>query len=570
MAQSSAADRVFEVGKRRGFFWQSYEIYGGLSGMYDLGPYGAAMKENIINEWKYYFIRRHQEIMAEIETPIIGPEIVYAASGHLESFTDPIVTCQNCGRKFRADQLIEEVTGDKVEGKSNDELSRIIREKNIRCPICGGELGEVKSFNLLFKTQIGPYEGSNGYVRPELAQGMFLNFKRVYGVMREKLPLGLAQVGRVGRNEISPRQGMLRLREFTIMEFEFFFDPQEPGHEKYLERVRDKTLRLISAEDRLSGRSEPRKMMLSEALETGIIKTPWLGYWMVVSQEFIRSLGVPEENIYFEEKLPEERAHYSRQTFDQLVKTERWGWVEVAGHAYRGDYDLSRHSLYSKQDLSVFRQFEKPFIMKKKVVKVNRSILGKLFREKAGEIEGALTSMNPEVLKDLVNERREIEVNGFKVPTEAVVIEEVEERESGRKVIPHVVEPSFGVERLLYVVMEYGLKEKEDRLILSIPPRLSPFKIAIFPLVNDERLEGMAKRIFEELKQSGIPALYDDSGSIGRRYARADEVGVPFAVTVDFRSIEDGTVTVRYRDSWEQERIGASEVAEFLWKKLAH
>jgi glycyl-tRNA synthetase len=570
MAQSSAADRVFEVGKRRGFFWQSYEIYGGLSGMYDLGPYGAAMKENIINEWKYYFIRRHQEIMAEIETPIIGPEIVYAASGHLESFTDPIVTCQNCGRKFRADQLIEEVTGDKVEGKSNDELSRIIREKNIRCPICGGELGEVKSFNLLFKTQIGPYEGSNGYVRPELAQGMFLNFKRVYGVMREKLPLGLAQVGRVGRNEISPRQGMLRLREFTIMEFEFFFDPQEPGHEKYLERVRDKTLRLISAEDRLSGRSEPRKMMLSEALETGIIKTPWLGYWMVVSQEFIRSLGVPEENIYFEEKLPEERAHYSRQTFDQLVKTERWGWVEVAGHAYRGDYDLSRHSMYSKQDLSVFRQFEKPFIMKKKVVKVNRSILGKLFREKAGEIEGALTSMNPEVLKDLVNERREIEVNGFKVPTEAVVIEEVEERESGRKVIPHVVEPSFGVERLLYVVMEYGLKEKEDRLILSIPPRLSPFKIAIFPLVNDERLEGMAKRIFEELKQSGIPALYDDSGSIGRRYARADEVGVPFAVTVDFRSIEDGTVTVRYRDSWEQERIGASEVAEFLWKKLAH
>ncbi|MFP3268596.1 MAG: glycine--tRNA ligase [Desulfurococcales archaeon] len=570
MTQSSAADRVFEVGKRRGFFWQSYEIYGGLSGMYDLGPYGAAMKENIINEWKYYFIRRHQEIMAEIETPIIGPEIVYAASGHLESFTDPIVTCQNCGRKFRADQLIEEVTGDKVEGKSKDELSRIIREKNIRCPICGGELGEVKSFNLLFKTQIGPYEGSNGYVRPELAQGMFLNFKRVYGVMREKLPLGLAQVGRVGRNEISPRQNMLRLREFTIMEFEFFFDPQEPGHEKYLERVRDKTLRLISAEDRLSGRSEPRKMMLSEALETGIIKTPWLGYWMVVSQEFIRSLGVPEENIYFEEKLPEERAHYSRQTFDQLVKTERWGWVEVAGHAYRGDYDLSRHSLYSKQDLSIFRQFEKPFIMKKKVVKVNRSILGKLFREKAGEIEGALTSMNPEVLKDLVNERREIEVNGFKVPTEAVVIEEVEERESGRKVIPHVVEPSFGVERLLYVVMEYGLKEKEDRLVLSIPPRLSPFKIAIFPLVNDERLEGMAKRIFEELKQSGIPALYDDSGSIGRRYARADEVGVPFAVTVDFRSIEDGTVTVRYRDSWEQERIGASEVAEFLWKKLAH
>jgi glycyl-tRNA synthetase len=568
MSLSSAADKVFEVGKRRGFFWQSYEIYGGLSGMYDLGPYGMMLKENIMNEWKHHFIRKHQEIMAEIETPIIGPEVVYAASGHLESFTDPIVTCQRCGRKFRADQLIEEATGIKVEGKSNEELTEIIREKNVRCPVCGGELGEVKAFNLLFKTQIGPYEGSNGYIRPELAQGMFLNFKRVYGVMREKLPLGIAQVGRVGRNEISPRQGMLRLREFTIMEFEFFFDPEKPGHEEYVERVKNRVLRILSSDDRIAGRKEPRTLTLSEAIEGGIIKTPWLGYWMVISQEFLKSLGVPEENMYFEEKLPEERAHYSRQTFDQLVKTERWGWVEVSGHAYRGDYDLSRHALYSKQDLAVFRQFETAIVKRRKKVKVNRAVLGKLFRERATDLERTIYSMNPEKVEAILKEGLALEIGGEKIPPEAISIEEVEEKESGKRIIPHVVEPSFGVERLLYVVMEYGLKEKEDRLILSISPRLSPIKVAVFPLVEDDKLKSLARKIYEDFKQRGIPAVYDEDGSIGRRYARADEIGVPFAITVDFQSIEDGTVTVRDRDTWKQERVPSSGLTDSIAQRF--
>jgi len=568
MSLSSAADRVFEVGKRRGFFWQSYEIYGGLSGMYDLGPYGAMLKENIINEWKFHFIRKHQEIMAEIETPIIGPEIVYEASGHLESFTDPIVTCLKCGRKFRADQLIEELAGVKAEGRSNEELTAIIRQKGLKCPVCGGELSEVKSFNLLFRTQIGPYEGSNGYIRPELAQGMFLNFKRVYGVMREKLPLGIAQVGRVGRNEISPRQGMLRLREFTIMEFEFFFDPEKPGHEEYVVPVKERALKILSSEDRLAGREEPRIFSLSEAISSGVIKTPWLGYWMAVSLDFLKSLGVPEENMYFEEKLPEERAHYSRQTFDLLVKTERWGWIEVAGHAYRGDYDLSRHSVYSKQDLTVFRQFEQARTVRRKVIKVNRAVLGKLFKDRASEIEAVLISMNPEEVEELLRKGEWLEAGGVRVPPEAVVVEEVEERETGKKIIPHVVEPSFGVERLLYVVMEYGLKEKGDRLILSVPHRLSPVKVAVFPLVNDDRLRDMARKIYEDFKLRGIPSIYDEAGSIGRRYARADEIGIPFAVTVDFQSIEDGSVTVRDRDTWSQERVHSSELVELIFRKL--
>lgn len=568
MSLSSAADRVFEVGKRRGFFWQSYEIYGGLSGMYDLGPYGIMLKENIINEWKRIFIRRHQEIMAEIETPIIGPEVVYAASGHLESFTDPIVTCKKCGRKFRADQLIEDAIGVKVEGKSNEELTDIIRKKDVRCPVCGGELGEVKSFNLLFKTQIGPYEGSNGYLRPELAQGMFLNFKRVYGVMREKLPLGIAQVGRVGRNEISPRQGMLRLREFTIMEFEFFFDPEKPEHERYVESVKDKVLRILTSEDRVAGKKEPKSYTLYEAIEKGVIKTPWLGYWMAVSQEFLKSLGIPEENMFFEEKLPEERAHYSRQTFDQLVKTERWGWIEVSGHAYRGDYDLSRHALFSKQDLSVFRQFESVSVRRKKKVKVNRAMLGRLFKEKAAELEKAIYSIEPEKLESMLKENVVLEIGGEKIPREAVSIEEVEEKETGKRIIPHVVEPSFGVERLLYVVLEYGLKERDDRLILSIPPRLSPMKVAIFPLVGDERLKSIAKGIYNEFKERGIPAIYDEDGSIGRRYARADEIGVPFAITVDFQSIEDGTATIRDRDTWNQERVSISSIADLIVERL--
>ncbi len=562
----TVGDKIFEIGRRRGFFWQSYEIYGGVAGFYDLGPYGVLLKNNIIELWRRHFILPHQDMIYEIETPVITPSRVFEASGHVESFTDPIVECMSCHRLFRADHLIEERTGKSVEGLSNEELTRIIRENNIRCPVCGGELGDVRSFNLLFKTQIGPYAGSTGYIRPETAQGMFVSFKRVYQVMREKLPLGIAQVGRVARNEISPRQGMLRLREFTIMEFEFFYDPEDEGWSTYIEKIAHEPLRVLIADDIVSGRREPRTINVRDAIETGVIKAPWMAYWMYLSQLFLEKIGVSLENQYFIEKLPEERAHYSKQTFDQLVRTERWGWVEVSGHAYRGEYDLSQHMRYSGEDLRVYKPYDRPRIEVRKKVVIDSALIGRTFREKAGLIIKHLKELPIDVIEEMI-EKNNVVVGGERLPEGAIRIEKVEEKITGRRFVPHVVEPSFGVERLVYIALEYGFRVKDDRVIMSLPPYLAPVTLAVFPLVGDDRIVRMARKIYDILLRRGFRVIYDDKGSIGKRYARVDEIGVPYAITIDYRSIEDNTVTVRDRDTWIQERVEVSSLPDYLRKR---
>ncbi len=557
-------DRIMEIAVRRGFFWQSYEIYGGVAGFYDLGPLGARVKEKIVQLWKRFFIQQHQELVVEIETPIIAPARVFEASGHLEHFTDPIVECLKCGRKFRADHLVEEVAGIKAEGLTPEELTRIIREKGIRCPVCGGPLSEVKTFNLLFKTTIGPYSENVGYLRPEAAQGMFVAFKRVHEAMRKRMPIGIAQVGRVARNEISPRQGMMRLREFTIAEVEFFFDPEDPGQGGYLDellgRVADTRIRILRAEDKAKDVEKPVEYKVGEAVEEKVIANPWLAYWMAVARDFVIALGVPYENMYFEEKGPEERAHYSAQTFDQMVKVSRWGWIEVSGHSYRTDYDLSRHMKYSGQDLTVFRQYEKPLTVRRKRVLVDRAWVGRTFRSKAPEIIRAVENLPVDEVEKLVREGKPLEVAGVEIPAEKVKVVEVEEKVTGRRFVPHVVEPSFGIERLLYVVLEYSYSEREGRVVLRLPRNLAPYEAAVFPLTRDSRLVETARRIWRKLVDAGFYVVYDDDGSIGRRYARVDEIGVPVAVTIDYQTLEDGTVTLRDRDTWRQVRVHMDDV----------
>ncbi len=561
---SDKYEKIMELAKRRGFFWPSFEIYGGVSGFYDLGPYGTLLKRNIIDLWIKHFVIRHMDIATIIETPVINPEIVFRASGHLESFTDPIVTCIKCGRVFRADKLIEGVLKTRVEGLPPSELSRIIKENKIRCPFCGGELGNVRTFNLLFKTTIGPYAGNTGYLRPETAQGMFIAFKRVHTVMRGKLPLGIAQVGRVARNEISPRQGMIRLREFTIMEMEFFFDPEDP-REVPLGRIGGK-LNIVTANSRMKGVEEPEPYEIREAVEEGVVTSPWMAYWMGVSRDFIKELGVPEHDIIFEEKLPNERAHYASQTFDQLVKVSRWGWVEVSGHAYRGDYDLSRHEKYSKQDLGVFKRFEKPLEKRILKVRVNKAILGRIFRSETPKVIEAINKDDPRRLKhELVKGVKSIKIGPYEVPAEAIEIVEDVIRVHGKKIIPHVVEPSFGVERLVYVALDRAYREVDGRIVLALPPKIAPVKVCVFPLVtNDNRIISIAKKIYRKLVNAGVVAIYDESGNIGRRYARADEIGVPYAVTVDHRTLEDGTVTIRFRDTRHQIRVNVDDVTEWI------
>ncbi len=561
--------KVVELARRRGFFWPSYEIYGGVAGFYDMGPLGTALKRKLESFWREWFVRRHQDMVVEIETPIIGPARVYEASGHVESFTDPIVQCTRCGRLFRADHLVEEALGIKAEGMDPRELNTLIKEHNIRCPVCGGKLGDVRLFNLLFKTTIGPYTSNTGYLRPEAAQGMFLAFKRVHGVMRNKMPLGIAQVGRVARNEISPRQLLLRVREFTIMEMEFFFDPDE-DYSSIVEPIASEKIRIRTGEDKRRGLEKPGEYSVGEAVQEKIIMHPWLAYWMYEASRFLEKLGVPLHKQFFDEKLPEERAHYASQTFDQVVWTERWGWVEVSGHAYRGSYDLSRHMKYSGQDLTVFKPYTTPLKRRRLRIRVNKASIGAEFREKTPKILAELASMQPEEAEAALKEKGYIEVAGVRLTDKHVSIVEEEVVETGKRYIPHVVEPSFGAERLLYILLEYAYSEKDGRTVLKIPAFLAPIQVVILPLVsNHEGIVRKALEIKEMLSNMGFTLYYDDSGSIGARYARADEIGVPYAVTIDHRSLEDNTVTIRYRDTWMQERVPVDMLPSRLRSLLA-
>ena len=552
--------KVMELAKRRGLFWPSYEIYGGVAGLYDLGPIGVLIKNKIVNLWRKHFVWDNSEFVVEIETPMITPAKVLEASGHVQNFTDPIVECTKCHRVFRADHLIEETLKMNVEGLPPSELTKIIKEKGVKCPYDGGELGEVRLFNLLFQTQIGPYSSSLGYLRPETAQGMFTAFKRVYESFRQKLPLGIAQVGRVGRNEISPRQGLIRMREFSIMEVEFFIDPNSE-EQPPLDRFKGMKLKILRAQDKERGEEKPREFSVEELVSEKVVVHPWMAYWMAVASNFVRDLGIKE--FYFEEKLPHERAHYSRQTFDQIavVQGEK---VEISGHAYRGDYDLSRHSQYSGQDLSVFKRYNKPKVVKKKSVIVNKDVLEKEGKDFVREFMSTITRMKPEEVEELVKNNGQI---AGKPVANYVRIVEREEKVHGEKFIPHVVEPSFGVERSVYLTVLNAYTERKDRVVLMLPKAVAPYQVAVYPLLEREQLIKRAREIYESLRKE-FEAVYDDSGSIGRRYARADEIGIPYCVTVDPQTLEDNTVTIRDRDTWEQVRVDANSLNNVLRKLL--
>ncbi|HDI74555.1 MAG: glycine--tRNA ligase [Thermoprotei archaeon] len=554
MTKADKYEKLVELAKRRGFFWQSYEIYGGVSGFIDLGPLGTLLLQNIMNKWREYFVLKHQDFIVEITTPIISPEKVFIASGHVEHFTDYITQCKKCQRKFRADHLIEENLGINAEGLNESELDKIIRENNLRCPECGGELSSVAKFNLLFKTTIGPYSYDIGYARPEAAQGMFLTFKRIYEISGRKLPLGIAQIGRVMRNEISPRQGPIRLREFTIMEIELFFDPKYPQCH-LLPEVLDREVRVIPFSEEKATPLEQRIITITvrEALDKKYILNEWLAYFMAISVDFVKSLGIPFEKQIFIEKGPSERAHYAEQTFDQLVYLERWGWVEVSGHSYRTNYDLRRHMEYSKEDLRAYRKLETPRTVKKLQV-VSKDIPPKIMHK--------LLLMPPEEVEKSLHERGFVEVDGYKISKDSIKI--IVEKKYYERFIPHVSEPSFGAERLLYATLEYAYREEDGRIVLSLPRDIAPIKVAVLPLVKREKLPEIARQIYIMLMKEKFTVVYDEEGSIGRRYAKYDEIGVPFAITVDSQTLKDNTVTIRDRDTRKQIRVPINALPDVL------
>lgn len=552
------AEKVMELALRRGFLWPSYEIYGGVSGFYDYGPLGATLKKRLEDKWREYYCTR--EGFLEISSPTVSPEEVFVASGHVKSFVDPMVECTGCKEVYRADELIKEMTGIKTDGLSFKELEGLIEEKEVRCPSCKGKLSEIWSYNLMFKTHIGPGSKKTGYLRPETAQGMFLLYNRLYEFYRKKLPFGVAQLGRAYRNEISPRQGVIRLREFNQAEVEIFVNPEEKTHPNF-PRVAGVRLALVPHDGREG------LVSAGDAVDNGIIAHELLAYHLILVRNFLIDAGIPREKIRFRQHLKTEMAHYAADCWDAEVETERFGWIEVVGIADRTDYDLKSHSELSGADLTAFIQYDKPKQKVEPKFDLDMGVVGPKYRGKANDILKATAAFGSEERDFFIDHGYvEFEVAGEKIRLDEneLTLREEKRTVTGEKIIPHVIEPSYGIDRIIYCVLESAYREEGERRYLRLENCLAPIQVGVFPLVSKDGLPRVASELFMGLKKAGITTTYDEDGSIGRRYARVDEIGVPYAVTVDFDGLKDKTVTIRDRDSTEQVRVKISELEKTL------
>ncbi len=441
-------DILVSLCKRRGFIFPGSEIYGGFANSWDYGPYGAELKKNIKDAWWRRFVRARGDVVG-LESPIIMNPKAWEASGHVQTFSDPLVDCKKCKRRFRADHLMEE------HGKAISEIA---------CPNCGGELTDVRHFNLMFKTTVGVTDDASSvaYLRPETAGGMFVAWKNVKDVVRKRLPYGIAQIGKAFRNEITPGNFIFRTREFDQMEIEYFVKPDDA----------------------------PR------AFEE------WLGEMKTWVRD---ELKLKDEHVVYHEIPDEERAFYSARTVD-IEYQYPFGLKELYGIANRTDYDLSRHQEYSKEDLRW---------------------------------------LDPE---------------------------------TNEKILPYVVEPTWGLDRSVLAVLCEHLDideadtteegEKEPRMVLRLPPRLAPVKAAVLPLTKKDGLPEIADGLVAALRREGLAVEYDESGSIGKRYRRQDEIGTPWCFTVDQETKNDQKVTVRDRDAMTQERVAISDVPAWVQHRL--
>ena len=549
-------ERVTSLAKRRGYVWPSFELYGGSAGFFDWGPLGAALKRNVEDQWLHLFVS--EEGMLELDSCLINPREVFEASGHIAEFSDLLVDCQGkCGGSFRADHLAEghHPNPDTLEAEQVDAL---LAEKGIVCPECGGPLGKARPFNLMFQTRVGPGEGREGYLRPETAQGIFINFPHLYRLGRERLPFGVVQLGRAFRNEISPRQGVIRLREFNMAEAEVFFHPRERDWTGDIANYRDLELALVPRD------GKERRMTIGAAIDGGVMLNRAVAYFVGLTARFLIAVGVDPARLRFRQHLQTEMAHYASDCWDAEALTS-FGWVELVGVADRGDYDLSRHQERSGQDLTVFVQYDEPRELDiERLAPVHRA-LGPMFKREAKAVAEALKAADSSAIKADGSARVVVQdAKGHKsmvtVPAECFKLERVKEKLTGERVLPHVVEPSFGIDRIVWSALEHSYTERageggEVLTVLRLPAAVAPVTAAVLPLVNKDGLEELAVRLDAELKAAGLRTTYDGSGSIGRRYARADEAGVPFSVTVDYQTKEDQTVTIRWRDTSEQIRV---------------
>ncbi|MFQ5940091.1 MAG: glycine--tRNA ligase [Nitrososphaerales archaeon] len=477
-------DDVMKLALERGFYFPSCEIYpDAQAGFWEYGPLGVGFKNMFVELWRRELVRR--DGMLEIDGSQIMSKNVFIASGHLNSFNDPIVKCKKCGSIFRADQFVAEKIGENVPEKMNDsEIDSLITRYGLKCTRCKSELGKVNRFNMMFKVSIGP-NAEEAYLRPETCQTIFVDFPRIFKVMRGRLPLSIAQVGKSFRNEIAPRQSLLRLREFYQAEIEVFCNPRRLNDLERFEEVKNTVLRLYNGES-------VQELTCEQAVNNVVLPNKLIAYYLGMLSDFYSKTGIDMKRTRFRRLGDDERAFYATAAFDFEVETSI-GWLELVACNYRSDYDLGGHTKISKQNMEV------------------------------------------------------LDVDG--------------------KVLPHVFELSMGIDRSLYCILEHSLVEDKlnDRLLLKLKPYLAPMQVGIFPLVTKDGLAEKASEIFAGIKKN-FNAIYDEAGSIGRRYRRLDESGVPFGVTIDRQTLEDDTVTVRERDTMEQVRIKSVDLDDYLTK----
>jgi glycyl-tRNA synthetase len=483
-------DQIMKLALERGFYFPSCEIYPDApAGFWEYGPVGVNMKNKFIALWRRELIRR--DGMIEIDGSQIMSKSVFEASGHLRNFSDPLVECNKCGSIFRADRILSEKLGKLIpEGTSETVLNSMISENHLRCQYCKGEFKPVARFNMMFKVGIGS-SYDEAYLRPETCQTIFVDFARVFKTMRGRLPLGIAQIGKSFRNEIAPRQSLLRLREFYQAEIEVFCNPDRLNEVPKFDEVRDTTLNLVDDEDH-------RNITLNDCLKLGLLPNELIAYYLALLTEFYRKTGIDMERTRFRRLGDDEKAFYSHLAFDFEVETSI-GWLELVACNYRSNYDLKGHSSTSNHNFEVV---------------------------------------------DPTNQT---------------------------KVLPHIFELSMGIDRSLYSILEHSYHEDfshDDRVVLRLNPYLAPITFGVLPLMSKPNMVEKARTIYSLLKRD-FDSVYDESGSIGRRYRRLEEIGVPFALTIDQQTLVDDTVTVRYRDSMEQERIGTEDLKKFLEAKSA-
>ena len=480
-------DDVMKLALERGFYFPSSEIYADAqAGFWEYGPSGVSLKNKFLELWRRELVRRDK--MIEIDGSQIMSKSVFVASGHLASFADPIVRCKKCKSTHRADKIIVEVSQIEIpESADLDEFDKTIVEKNIKCPKCNGDFENAKKFNMMFEVGIGP-EGESAYLRPETCQSIFVDFPRIFKTMRGKLPLGIAQTGKSFRNEIAPRQSLLRLREFYQAEIEVFCNPAKLNDLGKFSEIKDTKIRIQID-------NEIKSMTCKEAVDSQTIPNEFVAYYLGLLAEFYEKTGINMEKSRFRKLGDKEKAFYAEVAFDFEVETAV-GWLELVACNYRADYDLNSHSDKSKEKFEVM--------------------------------------------------------------------------DGDEKVLPHVFELSMGIDRSMYTILEHSLREdkENERMVLSLKPYLSPIHVGVLSLVKKDGLAEKTDEVYLNIKRK-YDVFLDHSGAIGRRYRRLDEVGAPYAITIDHQTLDDDTVTIRMRDSMEQSRIKISELDEKLSKETA-